>query len=229
MNTESSQIPCRSLLPGFGLLLTLASCGAGHVGEAWQCPLTQGSQCISVERADPAIRPVEQPAGLAPLVLDPAGMIRAEQAETILAVDVDFIDDSRIGDAQAQSEPCRSRCNPMGRFWRWLTGHDSRAAASGDVGTEAAPPTETPADQDTDSPDVPTVAETLAPAPSDSALETPLPQSPQEPQTPAVADVRVPEKIGRVWIAPWVDASGVYREGAWVRVVLSPATWRRPH
>lgn len=42
------------------------------------------------------------------------------------------------------------------------------------------------------------------------------------------ADVRLPEKIGRVWIAPWVDDNGVYREGAWVRIVIRPAAWRIP-
>ena len=42
------------------------------------------------------------------------------------------------------------------------------------------------------------------------------------------APVRLPERIGRVWIAPFVDADGVYREGAWVRVVIAPATWKRP-
>ena len=41
-------------------------------------------------------------------------------------------------------------------------------------------------------------------------------------------EVRIPEKIGRIWIAPWVDANGVYREGAWVRILISAATWRRP-
>lgn len=42
------------------------------------------------------------------------------------------------------------------------------------------------------------------------------------------ADARLPEKIGRVWIAPWVDGNGVYREGAWVRIVIRPAAWRIP-
>ena len=41
-------------------------------------------------------------------------------------------------------------------------------------------------------------------------------------------DLRAPETIGRVWIAPFVDADGVYREGSWVRVVIAPAAWRLP-
>ena len=42
------------------------------------------------------------------------------------------------------------------------------------------------------------------------------------------SDARLPEKTGRVWIAPWVDDDGVYREGAWVRIVIRLAAWRIP-
>ena len=41
-------------------------------------------------------------------------------------------------------------------------------------------------------------------------------------------DLRTGEVVARIWIAPFVDADGVYREGAWVRVVLEPAGWRLP-
>lgn len=37
---------------------------------------------------------------------------------------------------------------------------------------------------------------------------------------------RTAEVIGRIWIAPYVDDSGVYHEASWVRVVLEPARWR---
>ena len=40
--------------------------------------------------------------------------------------------------------------------------------------------------------------------------------------------VRLPDEIGRVWIAPFVDADGIYREASWVRVVIAPARWRLP-
>jgi len=39
-------------------------------------------------------------------------------------------------------------------------------------------------------------------------------------------DLRTRERIARIWIAPFVDAEGVYREGHWVRAVLEPARWR---
>ena len=36
------------------------------------------------------------------------------------------------------------------------------------------------------------------------------------------------EVVARIWIAPFVDANGVYREASHVRVVLEPAGWRLP-
>ena len=42
------------------------------------------------------------------------------------------------------------------------------------------------------------------------------------------ASLRKPEVLGRIWIAPFVDADGIYREAHWVRVVLEPAGWKLP-
>ena len=39
-------------------------------------------------------------------------------------------------------------------------------------------------------------------------------------------NLRTEERIAWIWIAPFVDAEGVYREGHWVRTVLEPARWR---
>ena len=68
-----------------------------------------------------------------------------------------------------------------------------------------------------------------------AAVDTPLPavDAPPSPATtllpppPAPDALRTGEVVGRIWIAPFVDAGGVYREGAWVRAVLAPAGWRR--
>ena len=38
---------------------------------------------------------------------------------------------------------------------------------------------------------------------------------------------RTPEVLGRIWIAPYLDAAGVYHEASWVRVVIEPAGWRQ--
>ena len=45
---------------------------------------------------------------------------------------------------------------------------------------------------------------------------------------PAAGDLRTGEVVARIWIAPFVDADGVYREASHVRVVLEPAGWRLP-
>ena len=44
----------------------------------------------------------------------------------------------------------------------------------------------------------------------------------------ADASLRTSEVLGRIWIAPFVDADGIYREAHWVRVVLEPAGWKFP-
>ena len=46
--------------------------------------------------------------------------------------------------------------------------------------------------------------------------------------TAVEASLRIPEVLGRIWIAPFVDADGIYREAHWVRVVLAPAGWKLP-
>ena len=43
---------------------------------------------------------------------------------------------------------------------------------------------------------------------------------------PEADDLRTGEVVARIWIAPFVDADGVYREASWIRVVLEPAGWR---
>ena len=51
-----------------------------------------------------------------------------------------------------------------------------------------------------------------------------------EPSSAIAADesLRAPEVLGRIWIAPFVDSDGIYREAHWVRAVLEPAGWRLP-
>ena len=43
---------------------------------------------------------------------------------------------------------------------------------------------------------------------------------------PGADDLRTGEVVARIWIAPFVDADGIYREASHVRVVLEPAGWR---
>ena len=49
-----------------------------------------------------------------------------------------------------------------------------------------------------------------------------------DPSDPADETLRTKERVARIWIAPYVDSIGVYREAGWVRVVVEPARWRLP-
>ena len=61
----------------------------------------------------------------------------------------------------------------------------------------------------------------------ESAIDTPA--LPGETSTGRpVAGLRTEEVVARIWIAPFVDANGVYREASHVRAVLEPAGWRVP-
>ena len=63
--------------------------------------------------------------------------------------------------------------------------------------------------------------------PCDVAHEAATPASDDAPVVETgTDDLRLPETVGRVWIGPFVDADGVYREAAYVRVVLAPAAWK---
>ncbi len=64
------------------------------------------------------------------------------------------------------------------------------------------------------------------PARVDSAASA-LPASPASGHDAAQADdLRTGEVVARIWIAPFVDGDGVYREASHVRIVLEPAGWR---
>ena len=101
-------------------------------------------------------------------------------------------------------EGCRKDCSPFAWLARLFT-TDVEDTASGDA--KDAPRGR---------------KRTAAPEP-EAALD-----DPPQPSDPGDSDLRTPEVIGRVWIAPFVDADGVYREASWVRIVIEPARWRLP-
>ena len=72
------------------------------------------------------------------------------------------------------------------------------------------------------------VADFSKPRPSEELTGDAEKEVTRVPRNVVPDDVREPEKIGRVWIGPFVDADGVYREASWVRIVISPASWRLP-
>ena len=68
--------------------------------------------------------------------------------------------------------------------------------------------------------------EIMVSALADPGLET-LPAEPMSARDGAGdGDLRTGEVVARIWIAPFVDGNGVYREAGHVRVVLQPAAWR---
>ncbi len=60
-----------------------------------------------------------------------------------------------------------------------------------------------------------------------AAVAEPAHASPAREVPDATDDsLRTEERIARIWIAPFVDPDGVYREGHWVRTVVEPSRWR---
>ena len=111
-----------------------------------------------------------------------------------------------LEDADGEDDrACTGLCRPFGWLKRWLEGGGEAATADAEV---------------------PAAGENgkAVDGASEPASANPDPRS----RIAAIPDTRVPERIGRVWIAPWVDDDGVYREGAWVRIVIRPGAWRIP-
>ena len=230
---ERKRILCAAAM--VAAALALSGCAATHVGEDWQCPLAQGSVCSSVAGADPAVpetlvpeTPVPgggaPPAPRAPLY--GGGEAKAERS---------------VADAESG---CEADCGPFAWFRGLLGlndaeggGEEAAVPVSGDDG-EGVPRARVQADAPSAGTAALPAPGPAAPVPGDGTLRDtggppaaaaeadnpPLP-------APAVAedaDLRTGEVIGRVWIAPFVDSGGVYREGSWVRLVIEPARWRAP-
>ena len=207
--------------------LALAGCSSTHVGESWQCPLAQGSECTSVAAADPAV-PERAGSGTVRVLGEPLYRVRSE------------------GDAGGAREParagtpCDSGCGPFAWLARLFATDGGAAPAGSGVKSGAAnDPANDPAAGSAAGPAARAVAgavlppstpdgqATLVTAPG-GAGPTPDDRAPVETGAadPAGDDLREAEVLGRIWIAPFVDANGIYREASHVRVVLEPAGWR---
>ena len=151
--------------------LVLGGCSATHVGDAWQCPVAQGTACTSVAEADPAVTAPGKAQELAvPELPEPLGPVE-------------------VHDPGASEAACAGGCDAFVWLAKWFSAFEEPHD-----GTVSAEPALT---------------------------------SPSE-QTPDANDegLRTKESIVRIWITPFVDAAGVYREGHWVRTVVEPAQWR---
>ena len=107
--------------------------------------------------------------------------------------------------ASKDGKDCRGTCNPFS----WLAGLFGAQEAAAEDGLSDAVPDESVPEAERDIEAAPVSAVPAVPAPGDD-------------------DLRTGEVVGRIWIAPFVDAAGVYREAGWVRVVIAPARWRLP-
>ena len=177
--------------------LLLAGCGSDHVGESWQCPLAQGGSCTSVAAADPAV---------------PVAGGRTTLGEPLWT--------PRIGGTEpSPGTVCAGGCGegsgPFGWLGRLLGGDGNR-----DIGLEP----------DDGAPEI--VASALA-EPATGTLPVGHVPEPHDSEAGGTrddasgdGDLRTAEVVARIWIAPFVDGNGVYREAGHVRVVLEPAAWR---
>ena len=196
--------------------LLLAGCSSGHIGEDWQCPLAAGGSCASVAAADPAV--------------PKAGAMQASgQPIRLLPLEWDTEETSATpvrepeGQRSTPTRSCEAACgfDPFSWLARLFGGTDDGRPGAANAGSATV-------DSDADAASSPTAAAKSAPDRPDS-------RSPALQAGPASADeglqaddLRTGEVVARIWIAPFVDADGVYREGAYVRAVLEPAGWRLP-
>ena len=215
MTTMETRAPRRLAIRGAALIgaMALAGCSSGHIGESWQCPLAKGGSCDSVAAADPA---VPETAGWT-VLKEPLWRVRDSAPEAPLET------------------TCKADCgggfDPFGWLWRLFADGDGVESIHA---REAGSAPATPA-----SPDIPASVEPKSLAAEATA---PVQQTEPEPDGPAAAtfpaepasaeddphadDLRTGEVVARIWIAPFVDEGGVYREASHVRVVLEPGGWR---
>ena len=181
--------------------LALAGCSSTHVGESWQCPLAQGSECTSVAAADPAV-PERAGSGTVRVLGEPLYRVRSEG------------DGGGARETARAGTPCDSACGPFAWLARLFAAERDGAGTPAAAGTALPLPVGDDAGRDGAVEDGPASIERASAEPG--ALDA------------ADDDLREAEVLGRIWIAPFVDAHGIYREASHVRVVLEPAGWRLP-
>ena len=234
MTIATKYAPLRPATPVVAVAaLLLAGCSSGNIGESWQCPLAEGGTCNSVAAADPAVPDAGTAGGT--VLKDPLWRVRpAEPA------------------GKPQMPPCEAGCggfDPFGWLLRLFgVGDPGSLAGAGAVdgegpgsdpgsmsrvgaeigGLAAGEPGPVTADMTPEADASPTAPDGTEFRAGDAAAAA-LPAEPDPAHDDPVADdLRTGEIVARIWIAPFVDADGVYREASHVRVVLEPSGWRLP-
>ncbi len=182
--------------------LMLAGCSSGHIGEDWQCPLAKGGSCASVAAADPAV--------------PKAGSVQAMATGQPIRLLPRDMESERADLPATESRFCEAECgfDPYGWLARLFDGSDDEDRP-GDGSAEPAT-VDSAAD----------VAATSKSRSRDSGAAALPADSAYGDDDPGADGLRTGEVVARIWIAPFVDADGVYREASHVRVVLEPAGWR---
>ena len=232
MTHATKRTRARAALPAATLAaLLLAGCSTGHIGESWQCPLAEGGLCDSVAAADPAV-PERKGAGGAAL-REPLWRARAAEPGTS-PVRGEPVPAFEPG-GQAAEPPCPAGCNNGFDPFAWLARLFQAEAHEGEARPAAGPAraSSAPAIQPSDplpggEAALPAAARTAEPETSSLPAEPEAAQEHMGGGDPHEEDLRTGEVVARIWIAPFVDASGVYREASHVRVVVAPAGWRLP-
>ena len=214
MTHATKPVPRRTVLPVAAIAaLLLAGCSTGHIGESWQCPLAGGGTCDSVAAADPAVP--ERKAAQRSVLAEPLWRVRATEPDTLAET------------------PCATACGEGFDPFAWLArlfggGEDDGEGPAGPAGGEPGPATADAAEAAGTAAVSPAAPGGTEPRPAEPAAAL-LPVEPDPAQDgPLAGDLRTDEVVARIWIAPFVDANGVFREASHVRVVLEPAGWRLP-
>ena len=220
MTQDMKRAPRPADLPAATLAaLLLAGCSSGHIGESWQCPLAEGGSCDSVAAADPAVP--DTAAAKETALAEPLWRVRTAGTETLPAR------------RQAAETACEAGCgggfDPLGWLRRLIENGEGENPTDGqpEPAPAAAKIEILPAGSDREAD---AAASPAAPDEAEPEFAVPVAALPAEAgpgkENPFADDLRTGEVVARIWIAPFVDANGVYREAGHVRVVLEPAGWR---
>ena len=228
-------------------VLALTGCAADYVGDDWQCPLAQGKVCASVAAADPAVPETRVPETLVPGTLVPGTRGTANPVDDVpLYRRIDGRIAAGAPAVRVEEPACRSDCDPFAWLASLFAGpaesesgeaertdaardadiEDTGAAVSqrnGEPGTAAAGQTAIDAHAAESTAIASDMPDDAPPLTAGNARTDDVP----DPSVAAEA-LRTGEVVARIWIAPFVDADGIYREGSWVRAVIAPAAWRLP-
>ena len=216
MRHDNKSAPRHAALPAAMLAaVLLAGCSSGNIGESWQCPLAKGGSCDSVAAADPAV----PDAGDRTVLGEPLWQVRDSAPE-------------------ARSETvCTAGCDAGFDPFAWLarlfgadTGEGETRPGGGSVQASSGMAAQLPES----APGAGATAPAAAPPAEPATAALPAESSPWQAEPAAAEDgleadgLRTGEVVARIWIAPFVDADGIYREASYIRVVLEPAGWRLP-